>query len=124
MGDEVKEKVFLKHVLAMEFQCDFLMGFWVGERELSITWALSITSKAQSSPTRRLSSLGARREPTDGVEWCSILSEVLVLPDIQVYFSQVLFCGIELSLILFSTLLFIDPVAQDFMRAAIVTCRR
>ena len=55
-----------------------------------------------------------------------MLSKVLVLPDTQVYFSQVLLWGIELPLILFSTLLFtaINLVAQDFMLATVVTCRR
>lgn len=102
------------------------MGFRVEERGWSIARALSIASEARSPPARMLSSLGARLEPIDGLEQCSMLSEVLVLPDIQVYFSQVLFCGIELPLSLFSTLLFtaINLVAQDFMLAAVVTCRR
>lgn len=96
------------------------MGFWVEERGLSIAPALSIANEARSPPARRLSSLGARQEPIDGVEWCSILSEVLVLPDVQVYLSQ------ELPLILFSTLLFtaINLMAQDFTLATVVTCRR
>lgn len=96
------------------------MGFWVEERGLSITQALSITSEAQSPPARRLR---ARHEAIDGVEWCSMLSEVLMLPDVHLYFSQVLFWGIELSLILFGTLLF-TAIDQDFMLAAVVTCRR
>lgn len=89
--------------------------------------ALSIASEAGSPPARRLSSLGARREPVDGVGWwCSMPNHVLVLPDIQVSLTQVLFRGIELPLILFSRLLFtaISLVAQGFMLATVVTCRR
>ena len=46
-----------------------------------------------------------------------------MLPDVQVSFSQVLFCSIELSFTLFGTLLFtaFDLVAQDFMLAAFFT---
>lgn len=101
------------------------MGFWDEERGLSIALTLSTASEARSPLARRLSSLGARQGPIDGVEWCSILSKVLVLPNVQVYFSWVLFCGTELPLIL-STLLFtaINLVAQDFTLATVVTCRR
>ncbi|CAM9433465.1 unnamed protein product [Bubo scandiacus] len=54
-----------------------------------------------------------------------MLSEVSVLPDVHVYFCQVLFSSIKLPLILFSTLLFtaINLVALDFVLATVVTCR-
>ena len=84
---------------------------------------MSIAGEARCPPAWRLSRLGARREPADGAERCSTLGEVLVLPDVQVSFSQVFFCSIELSFTLFGTLLFtaFDLVAQDFMLAAFFT---